>query len=63
MKAFVTICFDEVIAINDPENLEMGLYAQMALKTDEYLRELRNKSVNKQMLMDNWIMEIRDIWM
>ena len=63
LKAFVTICFDEVIAINDPKNFEMGLYAQMALKTDEYLQELRNKSVNKQMLMDNWIMEIRDIWM
>lgn len=63
LKAFVTICLDEVIAINDPENPEMSLYAQMVLKTDEYLRELRNKSVNKQMLMDNWIMEIRDIWM
>lgn len=48
-KAFMNICFHE-----DKLN---GIYI-----TSKYLRQLRIKGVNKQMTMDNWILEIREAW-
>lgn len=48
-KAFMNICFHE-------DKLD-GIYI-----TSKYLRQLRIKGVNKQMTMDNWILEIREAW-
>lgn len=31
--------------------------------TSKYLQKLKVKGINKQMLMDNWVLEIRDLWM
>lgn len=30
--------------------------------TSKYLQKLRIKGINRQMLMDNWILEIRELW-
>lgn len=31
--------------------------------TSKYLQKLRIRGINKQMLVDNWLLEIRDLWM
>ena len=48
-KAFMKISFD-IGRYN-------GIYT-----TSKYLQQLRIKGVNKQQLMDNWILEIRELW-
>lgn len=30
--------------------------------TSKYLQKLKIKGINKQMLMDNWVLEIRELW-
>lgn len=47
--AFIKICF------------EIGRYDGIFV-TSEYLQQLRIKGVNKQQLMDDWILEIRELW-
>ena len=48
-KAFMKISFD-VGRYN-------GIYT-----TSKYLQKLRVKGINRSMLMDNWILEIRELW-
>jgi len=48
-KAFMKVCFD-VGKYN-------GIYT-----TAMYLQKLRVKGINRSMLMDNWILEIRELW-
>lgn len=48
-KAFMKVSFD-VGRYN-------GIYA-----TSKYLQKLRVKGINRSMLMDNWILEIRELW-
>ena len=48
-KAFMNICLHE--------NKVDGIYI-----TSKYLAQLRIKGINKQMAMDNWILEIREAW-
>lgn len=48
-KAFMKVCFD-VGKYN-------GIYT-----TAMYLQKLRVKGINRSMLMDNWVLEIRELW-
>ena len=48
-KAFMKVSFD-VGRYN-------GIYT-----TAMYLQKLRVKGINRQMLMDNWVLEIRELW-
>ena len=48
-KAFMKVCFE-----NSRLN---GIYV-----TARYLQKLRIRGVNKQMLLDSWILEIRELW-
>lgn len=48
-KAFMKIAFD------------MGRYNGI-YTTARYLQKLRIRGVNKQMLLDSWILEIRELW-
>lgn len=48
-KAFMKVSFD-VGRYN-------GIYA-----TSKYLQKLRVKGINRSMLMDNWVLEIRELW-
>ena len=48
-KAFMKVCFEN--------NRLNGIYV-----TARYLQKLRIRGVNKQMLLDSWILEIRELW-
>ena len=48
-KAFMKICFDR------------GKY-DVIYPTSKYIQKLRVKGINRSMLMDNWILEVRELW-
>ena len=52
-KAFINVVVDRAIISNEP------LYAVGV--TSKYLQKLRIKGINKQMLMDMWIVDVREI--
>ena len=41
---------------------ELVKYCDGYSVTSKYLQKLRVKGINRSMLMDNWILEIRDLW-
>lgn len=49
-KAFMKVSFDK--------GRYNGIY-----QTSKYLQKLKIKGINRSMLMDNWILEIRKLWM
>ena len=53
-KAFMKITFDTKVGYEN-----WGLAVEI---TSNYLQKLRVKGINKQMLVDNWILEIRSVW-
>jgi len=55
-KAFMRICFNRLYE-NGPT-----AYAYCIQTTSKYLQQLKVKGINRQMLMDNWIIEVRQIW-
>ena len=55
-KAFMTICIDKM-------DVNAVKYAKGVSITSDYLRELNVSGLNKQMLFDSWILEIRKAWM
>lgn len=55
-KAFMRICFNRLYE-NGPT-----AYAHCIQTTSKYLQQLKIKGINRQMLMDNWIIEVRQIW-
>ena len=48
-KAFMKVAFDK--------GRYNGVYT-----TSKYLQKLRTKGVNRQMLFDNWLLEVRELW-
>ena len=57
-KAFEWSCVD--ISIGSSDTQTACTYAEWSVITSKYLRQLNTKGVNRQMLFDNWILEIRD---
>ena len=53
-KAFMNVCFETMVG-----HEKWGLVVEI---TSKRLQDLRIKGVNKQMLMDTWILEVRDAW-
>ena len=53
-KAFMKITFETKVGYEN-----WGLAVEV---TTKYLQKLRIKGINKQMLIDNWVLEIRDLW-
>lgn len=53
-KAFIRICFER--SFDDSVS-----YMCAAQVTSGYLAQLRIKGINKQMLMDNWIIDVREV--
>lgn len=51
-KAFISVVVDRAIISNAPLYV-VGI-------TSKYLQQLRIKGINKQMLMDNWILDVRE---
>ena len=52
-RAFQSVCIDRAG--------DGIIYCEYAAITSEYMRKLRIKGINKQMLFDNWIFTIREI--
>lgn len=53
-KAFINIVIDRAILSNEP--------LDVVSITSRYLQKLRIRGINKQMLIDSWILEVRDAW-
>ena len=55
-KCFMIICMDHIQ--DNPQKSADGVKI-----TSKYLQDLRVSGINKQMLFDNWILEIRKAWL
>ena len=55
-RAFYRLCGDRFFI-----GLEQKYSDPMAI-TNKYLQKLRIKGINRQMLFDNWLLEIREVW-
>lgn len=55
-RAFIRKCLAKFT-----DNVEMYHYGIKT--TSKYLRELRYSTLNKTMLFDNWLLELRDVWL
>lgn len=53
-KAFMKVCFETKIGYKN-----WGLAVEV---TSNYLQKLSVKGINRQMLIDNWVLEIRELW-
>lgn len=57
-KAFIKVVLEKAMNPIDPEDISR--YGEVAIKTSKYLQRLRIAGINRGMLFDNWILEIRD---
>ena len=55
-KAFVNVCW------NRSYDYDTKKYCDGIVVTSKYLQKLRAKGINRSMLMDNWVLEIRELW-
>lgn len=53
-KAFMKVCLQDDVVY--------GIKAEAVQITSKYLQKLKVKGINKQMLIDCWLMEIRELW-
>jgi len=61
-KAFIQICMSNVMK-HDRTSKEILKYGEAVRITGNCLQQLRIRGINKQMLIDTWVLEIRNIWM
>ena len=59
-KAFMKVCMDKADVHRDPEDISR--YGEAIIATSKYLQKLKIKGINRSMLMDNWVLEIRKLW-
>ena len=59
-KAFMNVCLEK--ANNHIDSEDISRYGEACLATSKYLQKLKVKGINKQMLIDNWVLEIRKLW-
>lgn len=57
LRAFNALCVDRMMGSEDPLR-----YANAVAITGDTLQELHIKGINKQMVVDRWIIAIREIW-
>lgn len=57
-KAFMNICRER----SYEQEQRLKEYCESIVITSRFLRGLKVKGINKQMLIDCWLMEIRDLW-
>lgn len=55
-KAFTTICLQRMVGVNAPK------YAKGVSITSGALRDIGINGISKQMLVDDWILEMRKAW-
>lgn len=59
LKTFSACCIDR---FKDASNFDIVQYSRGCQVTSKYLRDLRIKGINKQMLFDSWLLDIREVW-
>lgn len=57
-KAFNVVCADRMLSDNEPLK-----YARVVALTGDYLQQLHIRGINKQMLFDSWILDVREEWL
>lgn len=57
-KVFIKMCFEKM---TNSGAAEAKIYSRWAIRTSDCLKKLNSKSVNKSMLIDDWIINIRKI--
>ena len=60
LKAYQSVVLESCEGLQDYCDKYCGCY--MSTVTGVYLQDLRIKGINKQMLMENWMLEVRKIW-
>ena len=60
-KAFMGVLMHKSLTF-DCEAEQIIQYGNAVVVTSKYLQKLRVKGINRSMLMDNWILEIRELW-
>ena len=56
-NAFNTICVDRMMTSDNPLD-----FARAVAVTGDAIQELHIRGINKQMLLDKWILDMREIW-
>lgn len=56
-NAFNTVCVDRMMTSDNPLD-----FARAVAVTGDALQELHIRGINKQMLFDKWILDMREIW-
>lgn len=59
-KAFCSVCIEKFKDVDKPVAL---MHAKWCRITSKYMSDLVVTGINKQMLFDNWLLEIRQIWL
>lgn len=59
LKTFSACCIDR---FKGASNFDIVGYSKACQITSKYIRDLRIKGINKQMLFDSWLLEIREAW-
>ena len=60
-KAFMRVLMHKSLTF-DCEAEQIIQYGNAVAVTSKYLQKLRVKGINRSMLMDNWVLEIRELW-
>ena len=59
LKTFSACCIDR---FKGSSNFDVVAYSKGCQITSKYIRDLRIKGINKQMLFDSWLLDIREAW-
>ena len=61
LKAFNDVCFTRIYSKGQllPNRYE---YLKAILVTSDYISQLRTTGINKQMVFDSWLLDIRKVW-
>lgn len=59
LKTFSACCIDR---FKGASNFDIVEYSRGCQITSKYIRDLRIKGINKQMLFDSWLLDIREAW-
>lgn len=60
-KAFMKICSNKMFCTDKYDiSRDVETFGNALIVTSKYLQKLRIKGINKQMLIDNWLIEIRE---
>lgn len=57
-SAFSSICVDRMLDNNEPLR-----YAKAVAVTGDAIQQLSIRGINKQMLFDAWVLDIREVWL